>query len=507
MPDAASAERPTGALRAAITICVMLATLMQALDTTIANVALPHMQGSLSATGDQINWVLTSYIVAAAIVIPATDWLEARFGLKRLFVMAVTGFVISSMLCGAATSLSELVFFRILQGVFGAPIVPLSQAVLLNIYSPAERGSAMAIFGIGVIMGPIIGPSLGGWLTENYSWRWVFYVNLPVGILAAVGLLVFLSDRRSRQIPHFDWFGFAALGLGIGALQIFLDRGGQLDWLSSTQIQVMLVLSLLGFYLFIVQMLTGRRPLLDPALFRDRNFAAGQLIMFFVGAVLFATLSLLAPFLEKLLNYPVETAGLILAPRGVGTMIAMFVVRSLVTRVDERLLIAVGLCLTAFALYEMSQLSLDVPESVLIRSGMVQGFGFGFVFVPLSTATFATLPPRLQTQGTAFFNLVRNTGSSVGISFTTFLLTRNTAVAHSDLASDITPLKSIVRTLPDQLTPMTLHGRAALNALVDQQAATIAYMDNFWFMMTGTLCLLPLLLLFRRNRPESPSVA
>ncbi|MGZ5876867.1 MAG: DHA2 family efflux MFS transporter permease subunit, partial [Bradyrhizobium sp.] len=297
--------------RGIITATVMLATLMQALDTTIANVALPYMRGSLSATSDDINWVLTSYIVAAAIMTPATGWLEARFGRKPLFLTAVIGFVVTSMLCGAAASLAQIVVFRLLQGIFGAPLVPLSQSVLLDAYPPEQQGQAMAVFGLGVMLGPILGPTLGGWLTDSYSWRWVFYVNVPVGVLCAIGLLLFLGRRVDRPMAgRLDWLGFASLGLGIGALQLVLDRGERLDWFASHEIQLEAALSVLGFYLFIVHTLSARDPFINPALFRNRNFVIGIILIFIVGGVLLATLAMLTPYLENLMNYPVLTAGL-----------------------------------------------------------------------------------------------------------------------------------------------------------------------------------------------------
>src|SRR3954454_14281170 len=290
---AASPVAVPGLRRTMVTICAMTATIMQALDTTIANVALPYVQGSLGATQDQINWVLTSYIVAAAIMTPATGYLESRFGRRRLFMVSVAGFVLASMLCGAAGSVNQMILFRLLQGVFGAPMVPLAQAVLLDIYPVERRGSAMAIFGLGVMLGPIIGPSLGGWLTEAYDWRWTFYINLPIGIATLVGLFLFLPGSKSGPRQRLDLFGFLTLSIGIGALQLFLDRGEQLDWFSDREIWVELAVCLLALYLFVVHITTGRQPFLAPGLFGDRNFVVGQLLIFVVGAVLIATLALL----------------------------------------------------------------------------------------------------------------------------------------------------------------------------------------------------------------------
>jgi DHA2 family multidrug resistance protein len=487
--------------RAIVTATVMLATLMQALDTTIANVALPYMQGSLSATSDEINWVLTSYIVAAAIITPATGWLEARFGRKPLFLTAVIGFIVTSMLCGAAVSLGQMVVFRLLQGIFGAPLVPLSQSVLLDAYSPEQQGQAMAVFGLGVMLGPILGPTLGGWLTDSYSWRWVFYVNVPFGVLCALGILLFLARRVDRpSAGRLDWLGFATLGLGIGALQLFLDRGERLDWFASHEIQLEAALCTLGFYLFTVHTLSARDPFVDPALFRNRNFVIGIVLIFIVGVVLLATLALLTPYLETLMNFPVLTAGLVLAPRGVGTMVAMVIAGQLLRIIDPRPLIAAGLGITALALYLMTGFTPDVSQGVLIRTGLMQGFGIGCVFVPLSTVAFGTLAPALRTQGTGLFNLMRNIGASIGISMMSYLLVRNSATEQASLVEHVTPYRQVVRDYAHEFSLATLSGRAALAQMVTAQAEAVAFIDNFKLMMFVALLAIPLVLLVQRPR-------
>jgi DHA2 family multidrug resistance protein len=487
--------------RGMITATVMLATLMQALDTTVANVALPYMQGSLSATSDEINWVLTSYIVAAAIITPATGWLEARFGRKPLFLTAVTGFIVTSMLCGAAVSLAQIVVFRLLQGIFGAPLVPLSQSVLLDVYPPKQQGQAMAVFGLGVMLGPILGPTLGGWLTDSYSWRWVFYVNVPFGLLCALGIMLFLGRRADRTlVGRFDWLGFAALGLGIGALQLFLDRGERLDWFASREIQIEAALCVLGLYLFAVHTLSADHPFIDPTLFRNRNFVIGITLIFIVGVVLLATLSLLTLYLEELMNYPVRTAGLILAPRGVGTMAAMLVAGQLTGYVDARILIAAGLAMTGMALHLMAGFTPDVSQGTLIRTGLLQGFGIGCVFVPLSTVAFGTLVPGLRTQATGLYNLTRNIGASIGISLMSYLLIRNSAIAQSALVERVTPYRQVVHDLTDQLGLTTLSGRAALAKTVTIQAQAVAFIDNFKLMMFVCFLAIPLVLLVQRSR-------
>src|SRR5258706_9885300 len=486
--------------RAAITVCVILATIMQALDTTIANIALPYIQGSVSASQDQINWVLTSYIVAAAIMTPLTGFLAGRFGRKRLFLAAVAGFTVASMLCGMAQSLVQIVLFRTLQGMFGAALVPLSQSVLIDINPPERRGSAMALFGIAVMVGPVLGPVLGGWLTENYAWRWVFYINLPIGALAFLGITTFLPDTDRNAGAKLDWFGFGTLSLGIGALQILLDRGEQLDWFGSGEIWIEAIVAASAFYLFLVHIFTADEPFVRPALFRDRNFAAGMAFIFIVGVTYLASLALMTPYLQGLMNYPIVTAGLVLGPRGIGTMVAMMIVGRLVGRVDTRLLLAVGLGLTAWSVYDLTGWTPDVSQMTIMGNGGGQGAGLGFLFVPLSTVTFATLPPEQRTDGTGLFNLSRNIGSSVGISVGTSMLTQNTQANHADIVQHVTAVNRVFENpvITQFWNPATDAGRAALDVMITRQAQIIAYIDDFKLLMIATLAVIPLLILFKR---------
>jgi len=477
----------------------MLATIMQALDTTIANVALPSMQGAMSATQDQISWVLTSYIVAAAIFTPLTGVLAGRLGRKQVFVVSVVGFTIASMLCGASTSLTEIVIFRLLQGVFGAGLVPLSQAILLDTYPVARHGSAMAIWGLGVMVGPILGPSLGGYLTEYYNWRWVFYINLPVGLLALLGIMTSVPKSSAGRQHQFDYPGFIFLSIAIGALQLMLDRGQSLDWFSSNEVVIEAVATGLFLYMFLVRMFTADNPFIEPGLFTDRNFVVGLMFIFVIGTTLYATLALLPPFMQHLMGFPVITTGYILAPRGLGTMVAMIIVGRLVGRIDTRLLIVTGLGLTTLALGTMSSFTLDVSPALLAWTGVIQGLGFGFVFVPLSTITFMTLPPRFRTEGTAMYSLMRNIGSSIGISVVVTLLARNTQINHASLAANLNPfrLAQLPTDLPRLLDWTTLTGRVALDNEVTRQAAAIAYLNDFTFVMWLTIAAIPLILLFK----------
>ena len=496
-----SAERATdGGNRAAITVCVILATIMQALDTTIANIALPYIQGSVSASQDQINWVLTSYIVAAAIMTPPTGFLAGRFGRKRLFLVAVVGFTVASMLCGMAQSLEQIVLFRILQGMFGAALVPLSQSVLLDVYPKERQGFAMAMWGIAVMVGPVLGPVLGGWLTENYTWRWVFYINLPIGALTLLGIITFLPKTTQNAGAKLDWFGFGTLSLAIGALQVLLDRGEQLDWFGSGEILIEAIVAASALYLFLVHTFTADEPFVKPALFRDRNFVAGTLFIFIVGVTYLASLALLTPYLQNLMNYPIVTAGLVMGPRGIGTMGAMLIVGRLVGRVDTRFLLAVGLGLTAWSFYEMTGWTPDVSQTTIIVNGVVQGAGLGFLFVPLSTVTLGTLPPQQRTEGAGLYNLSRNIGSSVGISVVTSLLTQNTQANHADIVQHVTAVNRVFEspTIAQFWNPFSDAGRAALDAMITRQAEIIAYIDDFKLLMMATLAVIPLLIVFKK---------
>lgn len=497
MSTASGAAPPLN--RGMVTVSIMLATIMQVVDMTIVNVALPHMQGSLSATQDQISWVLTSYIVAAAIMTPLTGVLADKFGRKRLFVCSVVGFTLASMLCGMATSLEQIVAFRVLQGALGAPLVPLSQSVILDSYPREKHGSAMALWGMGVMVGPILGPTLGGLLTEYYSWRWAFYINVPVGVLALLGILAFVPETEKRLGRTFDFFGFALLSLAVGGLQLMLDRGDALDWFSSREIVIEAVLAGLAAYLFLVHMFTADKPFVEPGLFKDRNFAAGILLIFMVGVMLLATMALLPPFLQTLLGFPAVTTGYVIAPRGIGTMAAMMVVGRLVGKVDTRLLVFGGLMLMAYSLWEMAQFTADVGVYEIVYTGVFQGVGLGFIFVPLSAVAFATLAPRYRNEGTAMFSLVRNLGSSIGISIVITILGHETQVSHAYLSESLTPFSPAlngpaVSTLWNWTTDV---GVLALNREVTRQALTIGYLSDFRLMMYVTLLAVPLLFLLR----------
>jgi DHA2 family multidrug resistance protein len=487
-----------------ITLSIMLATIMQTLDSTIANVALPHMQGTLSASQDQIAWVLTAYIVASAIATPLTGWLCDRFGQKYIFLASITGFTVASALCGMSNTLAEIVLARLLQGVFGAALVPLAQVVLMEINPREKQGSAMAVWGMGVMVGPILGPTLGGWLTDSYNWRWVFFINVPIGVIAFYGMWRYIRPDPGRRSARFDVFGFTTLSLGLGALQLLLDRGQQNDWFSSTETWIEAVVAVIAATYFVAHtvMTPAKESFLDYRLLKNQNYVTGLLFIFIVGLVLYATRALTPTMLENLLGYPVATTGLVTAPAGIGTMLAMLIAGRIIGKIDLRLTLLVGFLVTAFALWQMTGYSLDLSESDIVWPGVIQGFGTGLVFVPLSAATFATLSPEMRAQGTSLYSLVRNIGSSIGISLVQTLLTRNTVIAHAALAERVTRGSSAWSN-PAVAATFDVHnstGAALLDGAVTQQAAMIAYIDDFWFMLFLTLLVTPLLLLIRPPR-------
>jgi DHA2 family multidrug resistance protein len=483
-----------GLRRNMVTICAMTATIMQALDTTIANVALPYMQGTLSASQDQINWVLTSYIVAAAIMTAPVGWIANRFGRKRIFILCSGGFTIASVLCGLAQDINQMVLFRLLQGVFGAALVPLSQAVMLDSYALHERAKAMSIWGMGVMMGPIMGPSLGAWLTETYSWHWVFFVNLPFGLFTVLGLMVFMDETKKNAELRFDWFGFAALAIGIGALQLALDRGEQLGWTESGEIIAEFIISAGGFYYFFAHSLTTAKPFIQFAIFKDRNFVSGCVFMAVMGLVLFSTMALSSPYLQNVIGYPIITAGLLLASRGCGTFVAMMLVGRMMRYVEARTLIISGLSITCLSLFYMTGWTDQTGVAEIVTISIVQGFGFGLVFVPLSTVAFLTLPNHLRTDGTSMLTLMRNVASSIGISLVIAQLTEGSRRTYAVLSQHVNPFNHALQ-MPDVRALIDLgtdKGRAMMDAMVNIQAQIIAFSHDYQMVMMFTLCAIPL---------------
>ncbi|MEA2883919.1 MAG: transporter, family, multidrug resistance protein [Bradyrhizobium sp.] len=502
MSGPAQSAAVPGLRRNMVTICAMTATIMQALDTTIANVALPYMQGSLSASQDQINWVLTSYIVAAAIMTAPVGWIANRFGRKRIFIICSAGFTVASVMCGLAQDINQMVLFRLLQGVFGAALVPLSQAVMLDSYTLQERAKAMSIWGMGVMMGPIMGPSLGAWLTETYSWHWVFFVNLPFGIVTVLGLMVFMDETRKDHALRFDWFGFAALATGIGAMQIALDRGEQLGWLESNEIIAEFIVSIAGFYYFFAHSFTTAKPFIQFAIFKDRNFVGGCVFMAVMGLVLFSTMALSSPYLQNVIGYPIITAGLLLATRGCGTFVAMMLVGRMMKTIEARTLIISGLSLTCLSLFYMTRWTDQTGVTEIVVLSIIQGFGFGLVFVPLSTVAFLTLPHHLRTDGTSMLTLLRNVASSIGISVVIAQLTEGSRRTYAILSQHINPFNHALQ-MPDISRMIDLGtdaGRAMADAMVAMQSQIIAFSQDYQLVMIVTMCAIPLAIMIGSSK-------
>ncbi|MEZ5708292.1 MAG: DHA2 family efflux MFS transporter permease subunit [Blastomonas sp.] len=484
-----------------VSISVMMATVMQILDTTIANVALPHMQTSLGATADTVTWVLTSYMLATAVAIPITGWLSDQFGVRRLFILSVVGFTLSSMLCGIATNLPEMVGFRVMQGVSAAFIGPLSQSVMLDINKPSQHARAMSIWGMGIMVGPILGPVLGGWLTENFNWRWVFYINVPFGIATTLIFIALLRDKPIRK-RRFDMFGFAMLAIGLSALQLMLDRGHQVDWFDSWEVLLYLGIAISAGWIFIVHSATSPHPLFDRAIFANSNLVSALAFMLVVGLVMFASAALIPPMLQNLFGYPVIDTGFMMAPRGVGVLVSMAIAGRLVTLIDPRILMVTGASLSAWSFWLMSGWSLEMDWWPVVSSGVVQGMGMGLVFIPMNTLAFATLSPQFRTDGASLLNLSRSIGASVSISFMTALFARNVQVSHNDLVGHVTD-SSLTTFDYAELARFGQYGDAILtgiNGEITRQAAMVAYIDDFWLMMLINIAAIPLLLLLRRPK-------
>jgi DHA2 family multidrug resistance protein len=489
-----------------LTLALMLGTIMQVLDTTIANVALPHMASALGAAQNEITWVLTSYIVAAAIATPLTGWMSDRLGQRRLFLMAVIGFTVASALCGIATSLPEMVLFRILQGLCGAMIAPLAQTVLLNI-NPRERiGQAMAIYGMGIMVAPIVGPTLGGWLTESFDWRWVFLVNVPVGALCVAMLMLFMPNTEIKR-RRFDFFGFGMLALSVGALQLMLDRGAENSWFQSTETWIELGLVISGLWVFIVHSFTAEQPFVDLRMFKDFNFSLASIMMLVIGITLFSGLALLPPLLQNLMGYSVVFTGLLMAPRGFATLLSMMIVGRLSGKVDARLMMLFGAIVMTYSLWQMTFFSLQMDYWPVIITGALQGFGMGFLFVPLSTMAFATIAPKVRADATSMFSLVRNMGQGIGISLVSAVLSNMMQVNHAELAERLTASSQAVQTQMPGLLAGDPQIVSIINGLVQQQSAILSYLDDFWVMMLLSMGSIPLILLLRGPKKKTDAPA
>ena len=480
---------------ALITASVGLASFLYSVDWTIAAVALPHMQGTFAASQDQIAWVITSYIVASALSIPAAGWLSLRFGRKRLFMWAVSVFLAASVGCGAANSLEVEVFARIVQGLGGAFLIPLSHAIILDTYPPEEQGKAMALWGMAAVMGSFVGPTVGGYVTETLNWRYIFYINVPFGLLAIAGAAAFLPETKRDPGRRLDWFGFLSLSLGIGSLQLMLDRGGQLDWFESWEIITEACLAVLGLYMFNVHCLTAKQPFLDPRLLAQRNFSLGLVFAFVYGFVTTPAMVLMPSFLDHVRGYPIDTIGLLQAPRGIGLFAAMVIGGRITGRIDPRAPIAFGLLCLAFSSWEMSNWTAEVGAWPLVWTNFMQGIGGGIIMVPIQVIAFPALEPHRRTEATAVYNLVRSLGASIGISGALALFVRTSSVMHAQLAEHLTPFNRALQAQGPQGWSMgTTQALARLEREISLQAAVTGFTDDFWLFALVALAALPLLL-------------
>lgn len=494
---------PTPLQRKLITLFTLAAAFMTQLDTTIANVALPHMQASTSASREQITWVLTSYIVTAAMFTPLSGWLSSRFGRRTVMVVSIAGFTVASMLCGAAANFEQLIAFRVLQGFMGSALLPMSQAIMLDINPPERRGAAMALWGLGAILGPIVGPVLGGFLTESMNWRWVFYINLPFGIIAAVGLLMVMPETGRRRM-HFDVFGFALLAIGVGAFQLMLDRGQVLDWFQSTEIMVEATLAAMCLYLFVVHSLTARHPFVNLGMFADPNYAIGSVLGFFLGGLMYSVMALLAPMMADLMQYPIERVGIVSAPRGFGTMAAMLLGGRIANRADPRVMILLGLVICGVSTWMLAAVNLQMDDRIIVISGFVQGIGAGLMFVPITATVFATIDPRFLNEGTAFNSLIRNLGGAVWISVLQAMTVRNAEVVHARLAEGVRPDNpAVAYALPDFDFGAT-QAIATMHGEIGRQALMVSYANSFWALFIACIAIAPLSLLLRVRRNPPP---
>lgn len=499
-PSVVTATRTVN--RAMVVVAVMSATLMQMLDTTIVNVALPQMQGQLGTTSSEISWVLTSYIVAASIFMPLTGYFADRLGQRRYLIMATMGFVISSVLCGLSFSLSEIVFFRIAQGISGAALAPLSQAIMTSLYKPEERGKAMAMWGLGVVVGPVLGPTLGGWLTEIISWRWTFFINVPVGIMSVLLALKYVPDSP-KQERTMDWTGFVLLGLAVGSLQYVLDRGSRVDWFEAPEIVLATFLFVVALTLFIRHIIgDGEHPIFNPRIFLDANFTMATLTAMALSLGIFGSMILQPILMESLLGYPVSATGLLMAPRGLAVGIGMLVVGRLIGRFDTRLLILTGMGCSLTGAMAMSRYTLEVDTWTLVWPGLLQGIGIALIMVPLSVIAYTSLPRDRMAEAAGMNNLIRNLGSSLGISFAATMFSRYTQQGWQQLGGYANPLNPAVQQYLARLhlTPDNPLGGMILAREVGLQAAISAMSKVYLWIAAALVLMVPVVFLLRASK-------
>lgn len=497
-----------------IAISVMLATFMEVLDTSVANVALPHIAGNLSASTEESTWVLTSYLVSNAIILPATNWLGRFFGRKRFLIICIIIFTFSSVMCGAAASLGMLIVARILQGAGGGALQPIAQAVLMESFPPEKRGQAMAVFGMGVVVAPIIGPTLGGWITDNYSWRWIFYINIPVGILAVFMANMFIEDPpyiKNQRPGRIDRFGFALMAIGLGALQLILDKGQEEDWFSSSLITTAAIFCGVTLVAFVIWELCVKEPIVDLRVLKNRNFSVGTGMMTVMGIVLYGTIALLPLFLQTMLGYPAMQSGMAVSPRGFGSIASMIIVGRLIGKVNGRYLIMFGFLVLAYSTYEFSDINLTVSASSITWPNIISGFATGFIFVPLTTMAMGTLPNEQMGNAAGVFNLMRNTGGSLGIAAMTTMLSRGGQIHQAALVQNINPYNPVLQQRVQELTGSgslgTEQAYGAIYGMVAKQAMVLSYIDNFRLLSFLCLLCVPAVFLFKRVKAKKGPVA
>ena len=498
-----------------IAASVMLATFMEVLDTSVANVALPHIAGNLSATTEESTWVLTSYLVSNAIILPATNWLGRFFGRKRFLIICIIIFTLSSALCGAAASLGMLIAARILQGAGGGALQPIAQAVLMESFPQEKRGQAMAVFGMGVVVAPIIGPTLGGWITDNYSWRWIFYINIPVGLLAIFMANIFIEDPpyiRHQRPGRIDRLGFALMAIGLGTLQLVLDKGQEEDWFESRLITTAAIFAFITLVCFVIWELTTKEPIVDLRVLKNRNFSVGTSIMTIMGVVLYGTIALLPLFLQTLLGYPAVQSGMAVSPRGFGSIASMILVGRLIGKIDGRYLVMFGFLVLAYSTYLFSDINLMISSSSIVWPNIISGFAMGFIFVPLTTMAMGTLANEQMGNASGVFNLMRNTGGSLGIAAMTTMLSRGGQIHQAALVQNINPYNPVLQERIQQLTGAmpgagsveSQQAYAAIYGQVARQSMVLSYIDNFRALAFLCLLCVPAVFLFKRVKRKGP---
>ena len=503
-----------------IAIAVILPAFMEVIDTSIASVALPYIAGSLAASTDEASWVLTFYLMSNAVVLPASAWFSLRFGRKRFLITCVIIFTISSFFCGAATSLIAILIARLVQGAGGGALQPLSQAILTESFPPEKRGLAMAVFGLGVVVAPILGPTLGGWLTENYSWRWAFYINVPVGILAVLLILRYVKDPpyiRNARPGKLDSIGLGLLAVGLGCMQVILDRGQEDDWFGAIWIRWAFVVMLVCLAGFVISQLTREKTLVDLTVFRYRNFTFGCILIFLFGAAIYSAVTLLPLYLQTMMDYSSWSAGLVVAPRGIGAICAMPLVGILVGKIDTRVFVSTGFCLFAICSLFWGNINLQIGPWSLLLPIIFSGFASGMVFVPLSTIVFSELPPAAIGNASGLYNLMRNIGGSIGISIVETILARHEQLHRTELAHNLAPMRPVLQHYIDLFTGLfeqfSGHATAKMQALgqasllLDQQATLWSFVDDFRYMALACFCCIPVVWMLRRVRARRPVAA